>query len=65
MHKKATQPSYFVDQARSFIVILTIKDEAKDEVISAGEKALVCIYRMVKKVKLLMKYVTEYSVKKN
>ena len=48
----------------SLTVILTPKDEAKDEVISAGEKALVCINIMVKKVKLLMKYVTEYSVKK-
>ena len=41
---KKLSPSYFVDQARCLIVILTPKDEAKDEVISAEEKALVCIY---------------------
>ena len=37
---KKLSPSYFFDQARSLIVILT----PKDEVISAGQKALVCIY---------------------
>ena len=59
---KKLSPSYLFDQAMSLIEILSPKVAAKDEVISAGEKALVLIYIMVKKVKLLKKYVTEYSV---